>query len=152
MIHQRNVSSYCHYCLRGESTPSSTYLPVSHQLVQLLRGLQCPGEKQHSRGEPVQSVDRVELRDAPLFSEDENHRVVAEAATGVHRDRGGLVDHKHLTIIHQNLQGFADHRGLMAVHRVLHVVIILWKIKTSLKLLYSVDPETDVEQSKTGSL
>ncbi len=74
-------------------------------------------------------MDRVELGDAPLFSQDENHRVVAETAAGVHWDGGGLVDHEHVTVVHQNLQGFADYRGLMAVHCVLHVVIILWRVR-----------------------
>lgn len=82
-------------------------------------------------------MDSVEFRDAPLFSQDENHCVVTEAAAGVDWDGGGFVDHKHFAIVHQNLQGFPNYRGLMAVHGVLHMVIILWgesgKIKTFIK-------------------
>lgn len=72
-------------------------------------------------------MDCVEFSDSPLFSQDENHSVMAEAAAGVDWDGGGFVDHQHFAIVHQNLQGFAHYRGLMAVHSVLHLVVILWK-------------------------
>lgn len=70
-------------------------------------------------------MDSVESTDSPLFTQDENHRVVAKATTWVDWYGGGLIHHKHVTIVHQNLQGFSDHRGLVAVHRVLHVVVVL---------------------------
>lgn len=70
-------------------------------------------------------MDSVEFSDSPLFTQDENHSVVAEAATGVDWDGGRFVNHHHFAIVHQNLQGFAHNRGLMTVHSVLHLVIIL---------------------------
>lgn len=70
-------------------------------------------------------MDSVELRDALLFPQDENHCVVAKPATGMDGYGGRLIDHKHLTIIHQNSQGFTNYGGLMAVHCVLQVIIIL---------------------------
>lgn len=75
-------------------------------------------------------MDRVELRNASLFSQDENHRVVAETAARVDGDGGGLVDHEHFTVVHQDLQGPANYGGLVAMHRVLHVVIVLRMGKT----------------------
>ncbi|TNN84258.1 hypothetical protein EYF80_005585 [Liparis tanakae] len=89
-------------------------------LFKLLESTNRPGEQQHPRGEPVQSVDRVQLGDASLFSQDENHRVVAETAAGVDRDGRRLVDHEHFAVVHQHLQGSADDGGLVAVHCVLH--------------------------------
>lgn len=73
-------------------------------------------------------MDGVEFRDSQLFTQDENHCVVAKAATGMDRYGRRLINHKHFTIVHQNLQGFTNYGGLMAVHCVLHVVVILWRV------------------------
>lgn len=79
-------------------------------------------------------MDGVEPRDAVLFTQNENHRVVAETTAGVDGDGGRLVNYKNFTIIHQNLQGRANHRWLVAVHGVPHEVIILEREKMKLQV------------------
>lgn len=76
----------------------------------------------------------MQLRDAKLLPQNENHRVVAESATRVHRDGGRLIDHKHFAIIYQNLQRSADYGGLVAVYSVPQVIIILCIVKEKLSV------------------
>lgn len=70
-------------------------------------------------------MNRVEFTDAALFAQNEDHRVVAEAAARVDGDGGRLVHHQHLAVVHQDLQRSADYRGLVAMDPVLHKVVIL---------------------------
>lgn len=76
----------------------------------------------------------MQLRDAKLLPQNENHRVVAESATRVHRDGGRLIDHKHFAIIYQNLQWSANYRGLVAVYSVPQVIIILCMVRENLSV------------------
>lgn len=60
-----------------------------------------------------------------LFTQDEDHCVVAETAARMDGDGSRLVDHEDFPIVHQDLQRRADYGRLMAMHGVPHVVVIL---------------------------
>lgn len=69
----------------------------------------------------------VQLFQLVLLAQDEDDRVVSEAATGVHRNGGRLVYNNHIVVLSQQVDRLCCDWWLMSVHCVPQEIIVLSK-------------------------